>query len=155
MQRIAVKLVMGIAITAIGMLGADSSIGTWKFNAAKSKSTSTNPLKSRTDIYEATSDGGIKLTRTEQRADGTKNNISYSCKYDGKPCPVTGGPYDSISVKRVDPSTTTFEVTKTGGKYHITGKRVISKDGKTMIWNSNGTDGAGKAVESTYVLDKQ
>jgi hypothetical protein len=25
------KLVMGVAITAIGMFGADSSAGTWKF----------------------------------------------------------------------------------------------------------------------------
>ena len=116
MQGIAAKLVVGLAITAIGMFGADISLGTWKFNAAKAKSTATNKLKSRTDVYAATSDGGIKVTRTELRADGTTYNISYTCKYDGKPCPVTGGQFDTISVKRVDANTTSYEAAKTGGK---------------------------------------
>ena len=155
MERIAAKLVVGLAITAIGMFGADSSLGTWKFNAAKAKSTATNKLKSRTDIYEATSDGGIKVTRTELRADGTTYNISYTCKYDGKKCPVTGGQFDTISVKRVDANTTSYVAAKTGGKYQFTGTNVISKDGKTLTQTSKGTDATGKPVVVTYVFDKQ
>lgn len=155
MQGIAAKLVVGLAITAIGMFGADISLGTWKFNAAKAKSTATNKLKSRTDVYAATSDGGIKVTRTELRADGTTYNISYTCKYDGKPCPVTGGQFDTISVKRVDANTTSYEAAKTGGKYHFTGTNVISKDGKTLTQNSKGSDATGKPVVVTYIFDKQ
>lgn len=63
MQRIATKLALVIALTAIGIFGADSEIGTWKLNVAKSKSISTNPLKSRTDVYETTPDGGVRETR--------------------------------------------------------------------------------------------
>ena len=66
MRNILVKLFIGTAITAIGMFGADSSAATWKFNAAKSKTTSTNPIKSQTDVREATPDGGVKVTRTGQ-----------------------------------------------------------------------------------------
>ena len=58
MRNVLVKLAIGAAITAIGMFGADSGVGTWKYNAAKSKSTATNPVKSRTDVREETPDGG-------------------------------------------------------------------------------------------------
>ncbi len=145
-----------MAITAFGMSGADSSIGTWKFDPARGKSTATNKLKSRTDVYEATSDGGIKVTRKELRADGTTYNLSFTCKYDGKKCPVTGGgQFDTISLKRIDSNTTSYESSKAGGKYHFTGTNVISKDGKTLTQSSNGTDATGKPVAVTYIFDKQ
>jgi hypothetical protein len=155
MRNIAAKLVIGVAITAIGMFGADSTAGTWKYNAAKSKTTNTNPIKSQTDVREATPDGGAKDTRTGQLMDGTPSNYTYTYKYDGKESPVTGAPFDTISVKRIDANTTSFEVKMTGGKYHLTGRNVISKDGKTLTQTSKGTDAEGKPVTSTIVFDKQ
>ena len=83
MQRIVTKLVVGMAITAIGVFAADSSAATWKFNAAKSKTTSANPIKSQTDVRETTPDGGVSVTRTGQFKDGTPNEGTYSYKYDG------------------------------------------------------------------------
>ena len=47
MRTFVAKVFIGLVITTVGVFGADSSIGTWKFNAAKSKSTSTNPIKDR------------------------------------------------------------------------------------------------------------
>jgi hypothetical protein len=155
MGRIVAKLFVGLAITAIGMFGADSSVGTWKYNVAKSKTTTTNPTKSQTDIREATPDGGVKVTRTGELKDGTAVNFSFTYKYDGKESPVTGGAFDTISVKRVNANTTTFDVRKTGGKYHITGRNVISKDGKTLTQTSKGTSAEGKPETSTLVYDKQ
>jgi hypothetical protein len=157
MRRIVTKLVVGMAITAIGVFAADSSAATWKFNAAKSKSTSTNPIKSQTDIRETTPDGGVKVTRTGQFTDGTPNAGTYSYNYDGKESSVaaTGLPFDKISVKRVDANTTSWEVKKTGGKYHATGQNVISKDGKTLTQTAKGTSAEGKPEESTNVFDKQ
>jgi hypothetical protein len=149
------KLIIGVAITAIGMLAANSSLGTWKLNAAKSKSTGTNPLKTLTTVREATPDGGIKVTRTGQMTDGTAVNASYTCKYDGKECPATGGQYNTISIKRIDANTTSYETRMTGGKYHTTGRSVISADGKTMTQVSTGTDAAGKPVTTTLVFDRQ
>jgi hypothetical protein len=46
-------------------------------------------------------------------------------------------------------------VKKTGGKYHQTGKNVISKDGKTLTQTFKGTDADGKPVHGTNVYDKQ
>jgi hypothetical protein len=157
MRRIVGKLVMGMAITAIGMFGADSSVATWKFNPAKSKTTSTNPIKSQTDVREATPDGGVRVTRTGQFKDGTPNAGTYSYKYDGKESSVAdpGIPFDKISVKRIDTNTTAFEVKKTGGKYQATGQNVISNDGKTLTQTSKGTSAEGKPETSTNVFDKQ
>ena len=155
MRNIVAKLSIGMAITAIGMFGADSMLGTWKYNAAKSKSTSTSPFQSATTVMEATPDGGVRMTRTGQMADGTPVSYSFTFKYDGKEYPVTGAPFDTVSLKRIDANTTTFETRKTGGKYHTTGRTVISKDGKTLTQTSKGTDAEGKPVASTVVADKQ
>jgi hypothetical protein len=155
MRRIVAKLFIVMAITAIGAFGADSSVGTWKLNLAKSKYTGANPIKSQTDVREATPDGGVKITRTGQLADGTPSNSSYAYKYDGKENRVTGAPFDTISVKRIDAYTWSWEVKKTGGKYHATGRTVISKDGKTMTQTSAGTDAEGKPLSQTLVFDKQ
>jgi hypothetical protein len=155
MRSIAAKLVIGVGITAIGMFGADSMLGTWKYNAAKSKTTSASPIKSLTSVLEATPDGGVKMTRTGQLADGTPVNYSFTFKYDGKEYPVTGAPFDTVSLKRIDANTTSFETSKTGGKYHMTGRTVISKDGKTLTQTAKGTDAEGKPVTSTVVADKQ
>jgi glucose/arabinose dehydrogenase len=156
MRSIMLRLVIGVAITAIGMFGADSSLGTWKLNVAKSKTTGSNPAKSRTEVREATPDGGVTVTSTRQMADGTTMNFSYSYKYDGKEYPVTGGPFDTISSKRVDANTTTAEViNKANGTYHQTTRSVISKDGKTWTMNAKGTDTKGKPITATNVFEKQ
>jgi hypothetical protein len=155
MRTVAVKLFIIMAITTIGAFGADNSVGTWKLNAAKTKSTSANPTKTRIMVREATPDRGIKVTNTGQYADGTPNNYSYTCKYDGKECPVTGGVFDTIALKRIDENSFSFEVRKAGGKYHATGKSVISKDGKTWTQSSTGTDATGKPLNQTLVFEKQ
>ena len=151
-----VKVFIGLAITSIGMFGADNSIGTWKRNVAKSKNTPpiTNPIKSLTLVYEAV-DGGVKLTATGERQDGTKINGGYTAKYDGKEYPVTGTTWDTTSLKQMDANTITFENKKTGGKYHVTGRTVISKDGKTMTTTTKGTDAEGKPSTSTIIYEKQ
>ncbi len=60
-----------------------------------------------------------------------------------------------MSVKRIDANTVAFETKKTGGKYHMTGKSVISKDGKMLTQTIKGTDAQGKPVTATAVFDKQ
>lgn len=155
MRNNIVKLLVCVAITAIGMFAADSAHGTWKYNAAKSKTSSANPPKSQTDVREATPDGGTKLTRTGQLADGTAINYSFTYKFDGKEYPVTGAPFDVVSAKRVDANTTSFVAKKSDGKYHVTGQNVVSKDGKTLTQSSKGTDSQGKPVTVTAVFDKQ
>jgi hypothetical protein len=155
MRRIGAKIVIGMAITVIWMFAADTSVGTWKFNPAKSTSTSSSKLMSRTDVREATPDGRIKITRTEQWATGGPSESTYTYKYDGKEYPATGGQFDTIAVKRVNANTSTWEVKKSSGKYHQAGRSIVSKDGKTLTQPFKGTDADSKPVHGTNVYDKQ
>ena len=155
MRNNVVKLLVGVGITAIGMFAADSAHGTWKYNAAKSKTNGANPPKSQTDVREATPDGGTKLTRTGQLTDGTAINYSFTYKFGGKEYPVTGAPFDVVSARRIDANTMSFEAKKTDGKYHVIGQNVVSKDGKTLTQTGKGTDSQGKPLTSTAVFDRQ
>jgi hypothetical protein len=80
---------------------------------------------------------------------------SYSIKYDGKEYPVTGAPWDTVSMKQIDANTFTSEVKKTGGKYHATRRTVISKDGKTMTTTTKGTNAEGQPSSGTLIYEKQ
>src|SRR6266403_5252245 len=125
MQSIFARLVIGVAITAIGVFGADNSLGTWKRNVDKSTGSSPRTVKSLTTVREA-SDGGVKVTTTGENMDGTPINSSYTAKYDGKDYPVTGAPWDTVSIKQTDANTFTSETKKAGSKYHTKGQTVIS-----------------------------
>ena len=154
MRSILAKLVIGAAITAIGIFGADNSLGTWKRNVEKSTGSGPRTVKSLTTVRVA-SDGGVKVTSTGENMDGTPINSSYTAKYDGKEYPVTGAPWDTISIKQIDANTFTSETKKTGGKYHSKGRTVISKDGKTMTLTTKGTNAEGKPTTATIVSEKQ
>src|SRR5450432_690609 len=120
MRSISTRLILGIAITAIGAFAADNTLGTWKLNMEKSKFSPAAPVKSLTSIREA-SDGGVKVTTTGEQADGTPINANYTAKYDGKDVQVTGNsPYDTISIKQINANTLTDERKKTGAPYHAT-----------------------------------
>jgi len=153
-----VKLIASCLIVLLGAVagfGGDNSLGTWKLNVAKTEYTPPPlPVKSLTTIREA-SDGGVKVTSTGERADGTAIKSSYTAKYDGKDNPVTGAPWDTIAVKKTDDNTFTFTTRQASGKYEATGQVVISKDGKTMTVTSKGTDAEGKAFTSKFVWEKQ
>jgi hypothetical protein len=154
MRHILAKLAMGTALTVLGMAGADNTLGTWKCNVDKTKSSGAPTLKSLTTVREA-SDGGVKVTSTGESMDGTAINSSYTAKYDGKEYPVTGAPWDTISIKQIDANTFTTELKKTGGKFHSKGRTVVSTDGKTMTSTGKGTDAEGKPSTRTIVYDKQ
>ena len=147
-----------VAATAITLSAADNSIGTWKRNIEKSKYllTPKNPIKSQTMVREAI-EGGVKVTSKGQRADGTPVATTYTVKYDGEPVSITGegNNYDTVSVKQVDDDTFIHEMKKSGGKYHTTGRTVISKDGKTMTMTAGGIDADGEPIDFTVVWDKQ
>jgi hypothetical protein len=155
MKNVVARLAFGTALISMGLYGADSLAGKWKFNPAKSTTTDSNPVKNRSDVREETPDGGEKVTRTEELKDGTTRNYSYTYKNDGKDYPVTGAQFDSVAVKRVDANTTTFVTKSSTTKYHLTGRFVVSKDGKTLTQTYEGTDASGKPISTTNVFDRQ
>lgn len=154
MRNTLMQVIFGIALTTVGALAADNSLGTWKLNMDKSNFSPSAPVKSLTTTREA-SDGGVKVTTTGERADGTPINASYTAKYDGQECPVTGAPYDTITIKQVNANRFTTTQWMKDGKYKVTGTSVISRDGKTMTNTLKGTNADGQPYSATMVWEKQ
>ncbi|HLY20571.1 MAG TPA: hypothetical protein VKR61_25260 [Bryobacteraceae bacterium] len=157
MRRIFSRALAVLAITGVAALAADNSIGSWKVNVAKSKyAPPPMVVKSLTTVREAAPDG-VKVTITGETTDGTAVNANYTAKYDGTWATVggSGAPYDTIAVKQLNASTFTYEAKNSKGKYHVTGRSVVSKDGKTMTTTAKGLDPNGAALSMTLVYEKQ
>jgi len=136
---------------------ADNTLGTWKYNTAKSKGApGISPIANLTVTREAM-EGGVKITAKGARADGSKIDTVTNAKYDGKPVTVTGSglTWDTVAIKQVDANTLSEERSKQGGKYHTTVRTVVSSDGKTMTSTAKGTGSDGKPVTTTGIFDKQ
>jgi hypothetical protein len=134
-------------------IAADVFIGTWKLNEAKSK-IAAGSLKNTTVVYEAAGDS-VKVTTDGTDGDGKPSHSEWTGKFDGKDYPVTGDPStDTRSYKTVNDHTLAF-TNKKGDKVTISGRGVVSADGKTRTVTITGTDSKGKKYTSTAVYDKQ
>jgi hypothetical protein len=138
-------------------LGADNTLGTWKYNSAKSKTAPGVPAITNLTVTRESTPGGVKITAKGERADGSKIDSVTDAKYDGKPVSVvgTGLPWDTTAIKQINADTVTEERSKQGGKYHSIARTVVSKDGKMMTSTTRGTDAEGKAFTAVAVSDKQ
>lgn len=144
-------------VTTATALGQDNSLGTWKANIAKCKYTPAPwPVTSLTVTREA-APGGVKVTNVGTRRDGSAINSTYTAKFDGSASEVSGqgAPYDSISIKQRDANTFTYEAKNSKTKYRVSGRIVISADGKTMTTTASGVDPDGKPLTMKLVYDKQ
>ena len=156
-MRNVLTLILAVVAAAATAMGADDTLGTWKYNTTKSKGApGVSPIANLTITREA-SDGGVKITAKGERTDGTKLDSVTNAKYDGKPVTVTGEglPWDTVVIKQVNSKTITEERTKQGGKYHVTARSVVSADGKTMTTTAKGTGADGKPLSTKAVFDKQ
>ena len=158
MQRFFKLALATLALTTtVAAFAADNSLGTWKVNVEKSKYTpGPFPVKSLSSTREADGDG-VKVTTTGERADGSSINTTYTAKFDGSSASVSGqgAPYDSISLKKVNDNTFTYETKNSANKYQAHGKLTVSADGKTLTMKAKGTDAEGKPISVTLVYDKQ
>jgi hypothetical protein len=149
-------IVLTLALCFVGAavcFAADAFIGTWKLNEAKSKIGAGSP-KNTTVVYEAAGDS-VKVTVDGTDGDGKPAHNEWTGKFDGKDYPVTGDPNtDTRSYTKVDDHTLAF-TNKKGDKVTITGRGVVSADGKTRTVTITGTDSTGKKFTSTAVYDKQ
>lgn len=140
-------------VAAIVCFAQDPNMGTWKLNEAKSKLAPGAP-KNSTVIYEPAGDS-VKITIDGTDKDGKPTHNVWTGKYDSKDYPVTGDPSsDARSLTKIDDRTLGVNVKK-GGKTTITGRVVVSADGKSRTVTTTGADATGKKVTSTAVYDKQ
>jgi len=149
-------IVMTLVLCFIGIavcLAADGFIGTWKLNEAKSK-LAPGTAKNSTVVYSTMGDN-MMVTIDGTDAAGKPAHNEWMGKFDGKDYPVTGdSTSDARAVKQVDDHTLTFTVKK-GDKVLVTGRIVLSADGKTRTVTTEGTDSTGKKITATAVYDKQ
>lgn len=151
-KAIVMSLVLGLLGTAV-CLAADGFIGTWKLNEAKSKLSPGSP-KNTTVVY-MTMGNDMMVTIDGTDAAGKPTHNEWMGKFDGKDYSVTGDPgSDTRSVKKIDDHTLTFTVKK-GDKVTMTGRIVLSADGKTRTVTTEGIDSTGKKITATAVYDKQ
>ena len=86
---------------------------------------------------------------------GNKMHAEVAARFDAKDYPIIGSPIaDALSLKRVD-DRQTHVVWKKGGNVVMTGKSVISADGKTTTLTQLGKDPQGREINNLAVYDKQ
>ncbi|HLZ09942.1 MAG TPA: hypothetical protein VKT80_15240 [Chloroflexota bacterium] len=152
-RQFALALVGCVLAGVVGLAADDPQLGTWKLNEAKSK-IGAGAAKNDTVVYVAAGDS-VKVTVTGVDGSGQRTHNEWTGKFDGKDYPVTGEPdADTRSYKKVDAHTLSM-IQKKGEKVTISGKIVVSGDGKTRTVTTTTTTANGKKVNSTAVYDKQ
>jgi hypothetical protein len=141
-------------VLAVGVcLAADPQMGTWKLNEGKSKITP-GTLKNTHVVYSSMF-GQMKVKSDGIGGDGKPVHIEWSGKFDGKDYPVTGDPNsDSRSYTKVNDRTLTTTAKK-NGKVMVTGRIVVSGDGKSRTVTLNGATPKGKKFKNVAVYDRQ
>jgi hypothetical protein len=145
-------------LAAAACFAADPQMGTWRLNEAKSKFAPGRP-KNTTVVYRDATGGKVKITTKGVSADGKRTHGEWTGKFDGKEYPVTGDPNaDTRSYTKVNDRTMNFTAKK-GGKVTVTGRVVVSADGKSRTVTTTGTTGtaepAGRAWQRGDFLSEQ
>jgi hypothetical protein len=153
MKAKTIALTISLVFVSVALGYQDNpNMGTWKLNEAKSKFAS--KARNHTVVYEAAGDQ-IKVTVEGVDENGAAVRNEWTGKFDGKDYPITGdSTSDARSYRIVDKNT--LELTnKKGGKTTVTGRIVVSNDGKTRTVTTMSTDAQGKKVTNVAVYDKQ
>jgi hypothetical protein len=154
MKTRTILLTVAVCLVAVAVsFASNPNIGVWKLNEAKSKFPP-NAMKNNTVVYEVAGDS-IKVTVDGVDAAGKPTHNEWTGKFDGKEYPLTGDPTaDTRSYKMVDEHTTEL-TNKKDGKVTLSGRIVISADGKSRTVTVSGTDAEGKKIKYTSAYDKQ
>lgn len=148
----AIVLTAVLCLVAAVCFAGSPQMGTWKLNEGKSKF----PTAARNSmvVYEMAGDK-VKVTVDGVDAAGKPVHNVWTGKFDGKDYPVTGdATADTRSYKQVDDHTLEISAKK-DGKVTLSGKVVVSADGKTRTISVSGTDAMGMKMEMIGVYDKQ
>jgi hypothetical protein len=152
---VAVAGVLAAVLGAALLAQADSQVGTWKLNVAKSKYSPGPAPKSATTVIEAAG-AGTKLIVDQVTADGTTRHWEVTANYDGKDSKVTGNNPDADTIARTRVNANTVQtVSKKGGKVTTTQTSTVSADGKTRTVTTKGVNAAGQTVNNVAVYEKQ
>jgi hypothetical protein len=154
MKRIVILLTLAALFVGVTVCLADSpQMGTWKLNEAKSKF-SPGAAKNTTVVYEAAGDS-IKVTVDGVDGNGAATHNEWTGKFNGRFYAVTGDATSDMRSYRKINSQTLALTAKKGGKVTLTGRIVVSANGKTRTVTTTGKNSKGKWVTNRAVYDKQ
>ena len=150
-KTIALTISLVFVSVALGFQN-NPNMGTWKLNEAKSKFG--GKARNHTVTYEAAGD------QTKVIVDGVDDNGAavhneWTGKFDGKDYPLTGDSNSDARSYRMINKSTLAMTNKKSGKATVTGRIVVSRDGKTRTVTTTSTDAQGKKVTNVAVYDKQ
>jgi hypothetical protein len=154
MKTRTIALILAVCFVAVAVgFASDVNLGTWKLNEAKSKFPA-GAVKNNTVAYEAVGDS-VKTTVDGTDGDGKPTHNEWTGKFDGKDYSLIGdAAADTRSYKKIDDRTIEL-VNKKDGKVTLSGRIVVSADGKSRTLTMSGTDAKGKKIKYTAVFDKQ
>ena len=150
------SILLALAALFVGAtvcLAQNPHMGTWKLNEAKSKF-SPGATKNNTVVYEAAGDS-IKVTVDGVDGNGNAIHSEWTGKFDGKDSAVTGDPTSDMRSYRKINNHTLALTGKKDGKVTLTGRIVVSANGKTRTVTTTATNSKGKRVTTRAVYDKQ
>jgi hypothetical protein len=151
MKRIVILLTLAALFVGVTVCLADSPhMGTWKLNEAKSNF-SPGAAKNTTVVYEAAGDS-VKVTVDGVDGNGGATHNEWTGKFDGKFYPVTGDATSDMRSYRKINNRTLALTGKKGSQVTLTGRIVVSADGKTRTVTTTATD---SKLSNTAVYDKQ
>jgi hypothetical protein len=149
-KTIALTISLVFVTVALGFQD-NAQMGTWKLIEAKSKFG--GKARNHTVVYEAAGDQ-IKVTVKGVDESGAEVSSEWTGKFDGKEYPVTGDANsDTRSYRMIDNHTLAISGKK-GDKETLTGKIVVSADGKTRTVTTTSTNAEGKKVTNVAVYEK-
>jgi hypothetical protein len=150
-KTIALTISLVFVSTALGFQN-NPQMGTWKLNEAKSKFA--GKARNQTVVYEASGDQ-TKVTVDGVDENGAAVHSEWTGKFDGKDYPVTGDATGDARSYRMINKNTLALTGKKNGKATLTGRIVVSRDGKTRTVTTTATNAQGKKVTNVAVYDKQ
>jgi hypothetical protein len=146
-------LLLGTIFAAHSAYAADTIVGTWKLNVAKSKFSPGPAPKAGTRVYTESA-GLYTLDQKVTAADGKENSLHVQYRDGQEVKQPTGASVDATVAKRVDANTWDFDI-KTEGKAVGHVHRVVSADGKVLTVHNTGRQGNVAPADDTMVFDKQ
>jgi hypothetical protein len=150
-KTIALTISLVFVSVALGFQG-NPQMGTWKLNETKSRFA--GKARNHTVVYEAAGDQ-TKVTVDGVDENGGAVHNEWTGKFDGKDYAVTGDATSDVRSYRMINKNTLSLTAKKGGKVTLTGRIVVSRDGKTRTVTTTATNASGKKTTNVAVYDKQ
>jgi hypothetical protein len=137
---------------------AQMPTGRWRLNVEKSKFDPGPGAKSDVRTFEDRGDGVVLFAQEGINAQGNPFYNSYAFKYDGKEWPtgynVTTRAKTTQTYRIIDPFTTEWTARVNGQVTTVT-RRVVSKDGRTAVYETKGKNLQGRTINNHLVFEKE